>query len=56
MERLCQLMIRESLIIMIFSNYGTSLHGKTLAGYLSFPLIIIKIRLGYDLWAKLKLI
>jgi hypothetical protein len=24
----------------IFSSYGTSLRGKTLAGYLSFPFII----------------
>jgi hypothetical protein len=26
----------------IFSSYGTSLHGKTLAGYLSFPFIYLK--------------
>jgi hypothetical protein len=31
----------------IFSSYGTSLHGKTVAGYLSFPFIIYLNRDGF---------
>jgi hypothetical protein len=43
MERLYQLLGRES----IFSSYGTSLRGKTLAGFLSFPFIILSNRDGF---------